>query len=77
MEKHTGKFVVGMVSGALVGTALALLVAPKTGKETRKAVRSKAGQVAISIRQRCGRHSRHRGGDAVEAQPAEDSVKAA
>lgn len=74
MEKHTGKFVVGMVSGALVGTALALLVAPKTGKETRKAVRSKAGQVAISIRQRCGRH---RAGDAVEAQPAEDSVKAA
>ena len=74
MEKHTGKVVVGMVSGALVGTALALLAAPKTGKETRKAVRSKAGQVAISIRQRC---SRHRGGDAVEAQPAEDPVKAA
>ena len=35
MEKHTGKFVVGMVFGALVGTAIALLVAPKAGKETR------------------------------------------
>ena len=74
MEKHSGKFVVGMVSGALVGTAVALLVAPNTGKETRKVIRSKAGHVAISIRQRCGRHI---GEDAVEAQFAEDSVKAA
>ncbi len=74
MEKHSGKFVVGMVSGALVGTAVALLLAPNTGKETRKVIRSKAGHVAISIRQRCGRHS---GADAVEAQFVEDSVKAA
>ena len=74
MEKHNGKFVVGMVSGALVGTAVALLVAPNTGKDTRKVIRSKAGRVAISIRQRCGRHS---GVDAVETQFAEDSVKAA
>ena len=74
MEKHSGKFVVGIVSGALVGTAVALLVAPNIGKETRKVIRSKAGHVAISIRQRCRRQS---GVDAVEAEFAEDSVKAA
>ncbi len=74
MEKHNGKFVVGMVSGALVGTAVALLVAPKTGKETRKVIRSKTGHVAISIRQRCGRHS---GANALEDQPAEDREKVA
>ncbi len=74
MENHNGKFVVGMVSGALVGTAVALLVAPKTGKETRKVIRSKAGHVATSIRERCGRH---RGADVVELEPAEDREKAA
>ena len=74
MEKHNGKFVVGMVSGALVGTAVALLVAPKTGKETRKVIRGKAGHVASSIGQRCGRHI---GADAVEGQPEKESVKAA
>ncbi len=74
MEKHSGKFVVGIVSGALVGTAVALLVAPNTGKETRKVIRSKAGHVAISIRQRCGRRS---GANALEDQPAEDREKVA
>jgi len=69
MEKHSGKFVVGMVSGALVGTAVALLVAPNTGKDTRKVIRSKAGHVATSFRQRCGRHN---GGDGVEYQLTED-----
>ena len=74
MGKHNGKFVVGMVSGALLGTAMALLVAPKTGKETRNVIRSKAGDVATSFKQRCSRHSE---ADAVEDQLAEDLPKAA
>ncbi len=74
MEKHNGKFVAGMVSGTLVGTAVALLMAPKTGKETRKVIRSKAGYVASSIRQRCGKQ---RGANAVEGQPEKESVRAA
>ena len=74
MEKHSGKFVVGMVSGALVGTVVALLVAPKTGKETRKVIRSKAGYVAASLKQRCGKQ---RGANAVEGQPEKESVRAA
>jgi len=56
MENHTGKLVMGIFAGALVGTALALLLAPSTGRETRKAIRGKAGQVATSIRHRRGNH---------------------
>ena len=52
MQKQTGRFLVGMVSGALVGTTIALFLAPKTGKETRQALRSKAGHVATTIRER-------------------------
>jgi len=74
MEKQTGKFIVGMVSGALVGTAVVLLVAPKTGNEIRKVIRTKAGHVATSIRQRCGNH---RGTDALQPQPTEGWEKAA
>ena len=74
MEKQNGKFVVAMVSGALVGTAIALLAAPKAGKETRQVIRSKAGRVATTLRQRCGKH---RGVDAVQPQLAEDWEKAA
>jgi gas vesicle protein len=74
MEKHNGKFVAGMVSGALMGAVMALLMAPKTGKETRNVIRSKAGDVGTSFKQRCGRHSE---ADAVEDQLAEDWQRAA
>ncbi|PKB78716.1 MAG: hypothetical protein BZY88_17030 [SAR202 cluster bacterium Io17-Chloro-G9] len=47
----------GIIAGALVGTALGLLVAPKTGKESREIVanrtaafRSKAGDYITIIR---------------------------
>jgi len=69
MENHTGKFVVGIVTGALVGTAIALLLAPNTGRETRKAIRSNASHLANSIRRRCGNHQDI---DAVEPQPVEE-----
>ena len=69
MENHTGKFVVGIVTGALVGTAIALLLAPNTGRETRKVIRGKAGQVATSIRHRRGNH---RDSDAEESQLVEN-----
>ena len=52
MHKQTSKFLIGMASGALVGTTLALFLAPKSGKGTRRALGSKAGHLAASIRQR-------------------------
>lgn len=42
--------ITGIITGALIGTAIGLLFAPKTGKETRDIVVTRAGV----IRQRAG-----------------------
>jgi len=60
MEKTTGKLVMGMVVGAVVGTTVGLLVAPNSGKETRRVIGDKAGKVATSLRKRC---SKDKGGE--------------
>ncbi len=49
MEKRT-KFITGLTAGALIGAAAGLLMAPKTGKESRQVV----GQRATVIRQKAG-----------------------
>lgn len=53
------QIVTGIIAGALVGTVLGLLVAPKTGKEARQivalrgsAIKSKAGDYFTVIRNR-------------------------
>ena len=46
------KLVVGVVSGAVVGATIGLLVAPKSGKDTRQLVRNKAGRLVTSLKQR-------------------------
>lgn len=38
MKSGKGKMLVGLLSGAAVGTALGLLFAPKKGTDTRKAI---------------------------------------
>ena len=44
MSKHnsTGFFVGGLMIGGAVGTMVGLLIAPRTGKETRKAIEKSA-----------------------------------
>lgn len=56
MTTHN-QIMAGVVAGAVVGTALGVLFAPKTGKETRQivsiktnAMRTKAGDYITSIR---------------------------
>ena len=42
------RFILGFAAGAAIGTAAALLAAPKTGKETRHIVTQGAGRFAAS-----------------------------
>ncbi len=46
------KLVAGVVSGAVLGTAIGLLAAPKSGKDTRQLVRDKTGSLVTSLKQR-------------------------
>ena len=57
------KLVTGLVAGALVGVAAGILLAPKTGKETRKMVGEKAGKAMGNVRQK---FAKRRGSDIIE-----------
>ena len=46
----SGRFVKGLVVGALVGTAVGLLVAPQTGRQTRDLLRDKTGGYVSNFR---------------------------
>jgi gas vesicle protein len=48
-EKHTGKWIAGMVSAALVGAALGVLFAPKSGRETRELLRAKVNDARTKM----------------------------
>ncbi len=39
--KNTGSFLTGLLAGAVIGGAIALLFAPKSGKETREQIKKK------------------------------------
>jgi gas vesicle protein len=41
-QNSTGTFIGGFIIGSAVGTVLGLLVAPRTGKETRKVIKKSA-----------------------------------
>ncbi len=51
----TGRFVKGLVVGALVGTAVGLLVAPQPGRQTRNLLRRKTGEYLGNLRGRSRR----------------------
>ena len=75
------KFITGMLFGAVVGAAIGLLVAPKTGSETRQLVRERAteyagpvrertGEFVATVRERVGNMRRRNNQDYVEEQAA-------
>jgi gas vesicle protein len=45
---------IGLVSGAVIGGVVALLYAPKTGKETRQLIKDKAIDVVDTAREKTG-----------------------
>ncbi len=47
-----GRLVGGIIAGTVVGAAVGLLAAPKTGKETRRVLRVKADDCATAFRER-------------------------
>ncbi|MGB4420546.1 MAG: YtxH domain-containing protein [Candidatus Saccharimonadales bacterium] len=45
MSKSNGKFAIGAVFGAIAGAVAGLLVAPKSGKETREEIKNKSKEL--------------------------------
>ena len=45
------KFVIGLAVGAGAGTLAGMLLAPKSGKETRKVIKARAGEIESRTRQ--------------------------
>ncbi|MDO8578141.1 MAG: YtxH domain-containing protein [Dehalococcoidales bacterium] len=43
-------FGIGLVTGVAIGAVLALLFAPKSGKETRQAIKDKTGEVVDALK---------------------------
>ena len=62
--ERTQKLLIGLGTGVIIGTAAGLLLALKTGKETRKIVADRAGsirrQAAGTLRQAMKRRNSHR-----------------
>jgi len=49
-NRKSALFSTGLIVGALSGAAIALLFAPKSGKETREIVKTRAGDVWQKVR---------------------------
>jgi len=44
------KFVTGLIAGAIIGAVAGLLLAPKTGKETRHVIADRARELSQKLR---------------------------
>jgi len=49
-KDHAIGFGVGLLAGAVIGGVVALLYAPKTGKETRQLIKDKATDVVDAVK---------------------------
>ncbi len=47
--KNTGTFLGGIILGAIMGGAVALLYAPQTGEDTRNQVKSKIDELQVEL----------------------------
>ncbi len=51
-KDHAIGFGIGLVTGAVIGGVIALLYAPKTGKETRQLIKDKTTQVVDAVKEK-------------------------
>ena len=51
-KDHAIGFGIGLLTGAVIGGVIALLYAPKTGKETRQLIKDKATSVMDAVKGR-------------------------
>ena len=49
-KDHAIGFGIGLLSGAVIGGVIALLFAPKTGKETRQMIKDKTTEVVDAVK---------------------------
>ncbi len=54
-RNKTGRFVTGLIVGSLMGGTVGLILAPRSGRETRDVVRHKTGHYVGTLRERFGR----------------------
>jgi gas vesicle protein len=50
-KDNASGFVIGLLAGAIIGGAVALLYAPKSGKETRQLIKDKATEVVDAVKE--------------------------
>jgi gas vesicle protein len=50
MSENNSDLLVGLFIGGLIGTALGILYAPKSGKETREDISSKANELLVKAK---------------------------
>ena len=51
-KDHTIGLGIGLLAGVVIGGVIALLYAPKSGKETRQLIRDKANEVAETVKEK-------------------------
>ena len=51
-KDHCIGFGVGLIAGVVIGGVIALLYAPKSGKETRQLIKDKATEVVDAVREK-------------------------
>jgi gas vesicle protein len=51
-KDHAIGFGIGLLTGAVIGGVIALLYAPKTGKETRQLIKDKATDVMDAVKEK-------------------------
>ena len=51
-KDHAIGFGIGLLTGAVIGGVIALLYAPKTGKETRQIIKDKTTEVVDTVKEK-------------------------